>query len=172
MHFTTTYFNKAATHCDTSIFNNTNCIIIRKVFMTGVALWQWWSTAETCRSGLISYIYLFIYMYVFGCTSCWFCKMNYENLCPVSSERHPKYGNTTYHTAYNCQQNFLVLTVFQKIILAAVVPLFIPVTYHRISFITYTKTQMVNIHNHSCIQIRQVHLLVTQEATWLLFILG
>ena len=49
---------------------------INLVLMNGVApwWWWWWLNAKTCRSGLI------LYIYIFGCASCWFYQMNWNHV--------------------------------------------------------------------------------------------
>jgi hypothetical protein len=87
--------------------------------------------------------------------------MNYENLSPVSSERNqegpPECRDTTTTLSATANTTFYtVFIVFWRKIMAAAVSLSLSLSLHSNNLLQlcndYTITQMVHIHNYSCIR--------------------
>jgi hypothetical protein len=87
-----------------------------------------------------------LHVCVCGCASCWFYKLIYENLSPVSSERHQEgaleCGDTTTMLSGTAKATanttfYTVFKVFWRKIMAAAVFFshFIPVIFHSFSMI-------------------------------------
>jgi len=96
---------------------------------------------------MYTHTHVYVCVHVFGCASCPFYKMNYENLSPVSNERHQEgpleCGDTTTMLNGNAKATanstfYTVFMVFWRKIMAAAVflSLFIPIIYHSFSTIT------------------------------------